>query len=123
MRNQAAARGVAPLLEPIEEGGDFFQLSRVREHRKEATGRSRGRQSVISVAQQSLVDLLATKVTKEGGLPYDAIAFAPTTIKRLTKNPKSAKDWAFDISNVDERLDFHTFVRRLIDVAKYRGFV
>jgi hypothetical protein len=116
-------KGFAPFLEPIEEGGDFFQLSRMREHRKEATGRSRGRQTVISIAQQSLVDLLATKVAKEGSLHYDAIAFAPTTIKRLKKNPQSAKDWAFDFSNVDERLDFQTFVRRLIDVAKFRGFV
>ncbi len=115
-------KGVAPFLDVIEEGGDFFQLSHLDEHRKEAMGKSRGRQNVITSSELSLIDLLATEHQKEATLHYDAIAFAPTAIKRLKKNPKP-KDWGFSFSKVDERLDFHPFVSRLVEVAKLRGFV
>jgi hypothetical protein len=116
-------KGVAPFLELIEEGGDFFQLSHLHEHRREAMAKSRGRQNVIASSEQSLIDLLATEATKNPALHYDAIAFAPTTVKRLKKNAKAAEDWAFDFSKVDERLDFRLFVSRLAEVAKVRGFV
>ena len=116
-------KGVAPFLERIEEGGDFFQLSHSHEHQRDAIGRSRGRQDVITSSEQSLIDLLAAKPMKAATLHYDAIAFAPTTIKRLKKMPKSLKDWAFDWSKVDDRLDFHLFASRLVEVAKLRGFV
>lgn len=116
-------KGVAPFLELIEEGGDFFQLSHLHEHRREAMGKSRGRQNVIAFSEQSLIDLLATEPSKNPTLHYDAIAFAPTTIKRLKKYPKSVKDWAFDFSKVDDRLDFRLFVSWLVEVAKLRRFV
>jgi hypothetical protein len=115
-------KGVAPYLELIEEGGDFFQLTHLDEHRKAALGKSRGRQNVIASSELSLVDLLSTEHRKEASLHYDAIAFAPTAIKRLKKNPKS-KDWAYQFSKVDERLDFHRFISRLVEVAKLRGLV
>jgi hypothetical protein len=84
--------------------------------------KGKGRQNVISSSELSLIDLLAKEHTKEADLHYDAIAFAPTTIKRLRKNPKPT-DWAFAFSKVDERLDFHPFISRLVEVAKLRGFV
>jgi hypothetical protein len=58
-------KGVAPFLEPIEEGGDFFQLSHLREYRKKPTGRRLDRQNVITIAQQSLIDLLATEAPRK----------------------------------------------------------
>ncbi len=116
-------KGVAPHLELVEEGGDFFQLTHLDEHRKEAMGKSRGRQNVLTLAEQSLIDLVGEEPTKEGGIHYDAIAFVPTTVKRLKPEPEAATDWAFDFSKVDDRLDFHPFIGRLIDVAKFRGFV
>lgn len=119
-------KGVAPHLELIEEGGDFFQLTHLDEHRKvalKAAKKTKGRQNVITLAEQSLLDLAATEMTKEGAIHYDAIAFAPTTIKRRKPEPSSAADWEFDFSPVEDRLDFHPFISRLIDVAKFRGFV
>jgi hypothetical protein len=116
-------KGVGPFLELIEEGGDFFCLTHIDEHRKKVRGRSRGRQNDITFAEQSLLDLLAAEPTKDGDIHYDALAFAPTTVKRLKKDPKAPKDWEFDFSPVDERLDFHPFISRLIDVAKFRGFL
>lgn len=77
---------------------------------------------MTALAQDSLIDLLAPKPTKVAALRYDAIAFAPTIIKRLKKAPKSVQDWAFDFSTVDDRLDFRPFASRLVDVAKLRGF-
>jgi len=115
-------KGVAPFLDLIEEGGDFFQLTHLDEHRKEGMAKTKGRQNVIASSELSLIDLLAQEHTKEAGLHYDAIAFAPTTIRRLEKNP-TAKDWEFRCSKVDKRLDFHQFIGRLIEVAKLRGFV
>lgn len=116
-------KGIAPHLDLIEEGGDFFQLSHLDEHRKEAMGKLRGRQNVITLAEQSLIDLVAEEPTKEGGIHYDAIAFAPTTVKRRKPEPNTAADWEFNFSGVDDRLNVHPFVSRLVDVAKFRGFV
>jgi hypothetical protein len=115
-------KGVAPHLELIEEGGDFFRLTHLDEHRKEALKerKTKGRQNVISLAEQSLIDLVAEKPTIEGGIHYDAIAYCPTTIKRRTTDPKTVNDWEFNFSAVDKRLDFHPFISRLIDVAKFR---
>jgi hypothetical protein len=119
-------KGVAPHLDLIEEGGDFFELSHLEEHRKAAVKKARktlGRQNVINLAEQSLIDLVAEEPTAEGGIHYDAIAFAPTTIKRLKPDPETKNDWGFDFTPVDERLDFHPFISRLIDVARFRHFI
>lgn len=116
-------KGVAPYLDLIEEGGDFFQLTHLADHRKASKGKPRGRQDVIAASELSLIDLLANKPNSKPDLHYDAIAFAPTRIKRLrNKNPRPT-DWAFEFSKVDERLDFHPFISRLVEVAKLRGFV
>jgi len=119
-------KGIAPFLELVEEGGDFFDLSNVNEYRREAIAKPRktkGRQNVITLAEHSLLDLVAPEPTKEGGIHYDAIAFVPTTANRLKPDPKSMADWGFDFSTVNERVDFRQFISRLIDVAKFRGLV
>lgn len=116
-------KGVAPFLELIEEGGDFFHLARVDDYRKEIIGKGRGRQDVVAFPEQSLLDLVAEKPSRQADLHYDAIAFSPTSISRTKANPKSKADWSFAFSTVDPRLDFHPFISRLVDVAKLRGLV
>jgi hypothetical protein len=116
-------KGFAPFLELIEEGGDFFQLSKVAKYRKAAVGKSRGRQDVLALAEQSLLDLCATEVTPEGAIHYDALAFAPTRIKRLKPTPTKPQQWSVAFSPVDERLDFHRLVHRLIEVARIRKLI
>lgn len=121
-KKSGKGKGVAPYLDLIEEGGDFFQLTHLDAHRKGGTTKGKGRQNVISSAELSLIDLLAKEQTKEADLHYDAIAFAPTTITRLRKNPRPT-DWSFQFSAVDQRLDFRSFIRRMVEVARLRGFV
>jgi hypothetical protein len=116
-------RGIAPFLELIEEGGDFFQLSNVAEYRKAAVGKSRGRQDVLAQAEQSLLDLYTPDHTPEGGIHYDSIAFVPTRVKRLRSKPTRPSHWSFAFSPVDERLNFHPFVNRLVEVAKFRNLI
>jgi hypothetical protein len=116
-------KSVAPFLEVIEEGGDFFNLKKAAEFRKQAIGQGRGRQDVIVLAEQSLLDLIAADPSRDGAIHYDAVAFLPTRIKRLKALPKSSAAWAPSFSPVDARLDFHPFVSRLIEVADFRGII
>lgn len=116
-------KGIAPFLELIEEGGDFFKLSKVSDYRKIAVGRSRGRQNVLGQAEQSLLDLYNPEPSVEGGIHYDSIAFVPTRVKRLKPNPVRASQWSFAFSPVDERLDFQFFLQRLLDVARFRKLI
>lgn len=116
-------KGFAPFLELIEEGGDFLHLAKVAKYRKAAVGTSRGRQDVLALAEQSLLDLCATEMTSEGGIHYDAVAFAPTRVKRLKPNPTKTSHWSFAFSPVDERLDFHPFIHRLLEVARFRKLI
>jgi len=53
-------KGIAPYLDLIEEGGDFFQLTHVDEHRKEGMKqrKTKGRQNVITQSEKSLIDLV-----------------------------------------------------------------
>jgi hypothetical protein len=117
------AKGVAPYLESIEEGGDFFDLSDAARYRKASTGRLGKRQDTIRKAEQSLLDLAVTEPTEQGGIHYDAIAFTPTRIKRVQKDGSDMDLWDFSISEVDERLDPRTFLSRLLSTARLRGFV
>lgn len=118
------AKGVAPYLESIEEGGDFFDLSDVDRYRKKATGRKlkKGRQDTIRKAELSLLDLAAEEPAEQGGIHYDAIAFTPAQVKRVQK--KSKRDvWEIALSEMDERLDPRTFLSRLLTTARLRGFI
>jgi hypothetical protein len=126
------AKGVAPYLEPIEEGGDFFDLSDVDRYRKKASGRRRkgGRQDTIRKAEQSLLDLAAAEPAERGGIPYDAIAFTPARVKRVqparVKRARKEGDtdlWDIALSEVDEMLDPRTFLSRLLTTARLRGFI
>jgi hypothetical protein len=113
------AKGVAPYLELIEEGGDFFDLSDADRYRKKSTGRKGDRQDTIRKAEQSLLDLAVEESADQGGIHYDAIAFTPARIKRAQK-----KDgWDITLSEMDERLDPRTFLSRLIATARLRGFI
>ena len=116
-------KGIAPFLELIEEGGDFFELSRVEEFRKAAHRQSRGRQDTIVQAENSLLDLAAAEPSAEGAIHYDAIAFVPAKFRRLKSKPKKAVDWEIQFSSVDDRLDFRPFIQRLVDVARFRGLI
>jgi hypothetical protein len=117
------AKGVAPYLELIEEGGDFFDLSDVDRYRKESTGRKGERQDTIRKAEQSLLDLAVPEPAEQGGIHYDAIAFTPARIKRSQKGRRGRDLWDITLSEVDERLDPRTFLSRLITTARLRGFV
>lgn len=121
--NSNVVAGVVPFLEVIEEGGDFFHLKMVEEYRKEALGKIRGRQDVVALAEQSLLDLAAPKSSAEESIHYDGVAFLPTRIRRRRAEPKSAAAWATEFSPVDSRLDFRSFISRLIDVARLRGLI
>jgi len=116
-------KGVAPFLDLIEQGGDFFDLARVEEYRKPPSQRAPARQDVVAKAEQSLLDLVAPEPSRTSGIHYDAIAFAPTRIRRTKNGPKTKVGWTCEISTVDERLDFRFFISRLIAVAQLRGFL
>lgn len=116
-------KGVAPYLELIEEGGDFLQLTDTATQLDSKAGKSRGRQNVISLAEKSLLDLLADKPTKRGGIHYDAIAFNPVTIRRRKSRPTTKDDWELAFTEVDDRLTAYAFIDRLLDVARFRGFI
>lgn len=120
------ARGVAPYLDLIEEGGDFFDLSDVDRYRRPAAAgpaRTRGRQDTVRVAEQSLLDLLATGPTPQASIHYDGIAFAPTRITRLHPDGADPDVWEATMSAVDERLGHQVFLSRLIASARLRGFI
>lgn len=119
-------KGIAPHLDLVEEGGDFFQLTNLEGYRKAAiksARKTKGRQNVITLAEQSLIDLVADEPTKDGGIHYDAIAFTPATVRRLTPDPLMPSDWQVDFTDVDDRLNFRPFISRLIDVARFRGML
>lgn len=120
------ARGVAPYLDLIEEGGDFFDLSEVDRYRRPVAARparARGRQDTVRVVEQSLLDLLATGPTPQASIHYDGIAFAPTRIRRLGPDVAGSDVWEATVSDVDERLSYQTFLPRLIASARLRGFI
>lgn len=118
-------KGIAPFLDLVEEGGDFFRLAKVKTYRKEAAAKKRTgvRQNAVSLAEQSLLDLAASEPTKEGAIHYDSLAFAPTTIVRKRPSPNTAADWDCRLSPVDARLSVETFLDKLIAVARLRGLI
>jgi hypothetical protein len=120
------ARGVAPYLDLIEEGGDFFGLSDVDRYRRPPSARPprlRGRQDTVQVAAQSLLDLLATGPTPQPTIHYDGIAFVPTRIRRLRPDDSAPPLWEATFSEVDERLSHRLFLSRLLATARLRGFI
>jgi len=117
------AKGFAPYLELIQEGGDFFDLSNVDRYRKKSNRQKRERQDTTRKAEQSLLDLTVAEPAEQGGIHYDAIALTPARIKRTKKDRGGTELWDITISEVDERLDPRTFLSRLITTARLRGFI
>ena len=114
--------GIPPFLTLVEDGGDFFDLSEidrykrkeVRRARKTDNGEDVARQDTISVAQQSLLDLVAKQPSATPTVHYDAMALVAATIKR------SGDSWSVRGSEVNPALDYRHFTKRLVEVAKLR---
>lgn len=119
----AGAKGVAPYLASIEEGGDFFDLSDVARYQKASTSKRGERQDTIRKAEQSLLDLAVIEPTEQAGIHYDGIALTPTRIKRIHKEGAPSDLWDISISDVDERLSHRAFLSRLLATARLRGFI
>jgi len=116
-------KGVAPYLDLIEEGGDFFDFEDVDLYRK-THGLRRGiRQDLVVNAEQSLLDLVASEIQEQATIHYDAIGFAPIKIKRKSPLPSSKSHWSLSFSPVDDRLDFRQLISRLLATATARRFL
>lgn len=133
-------KGVAPYLDLIEEGGDFFDLSDVDRYRKppkpvkeklaaaqpkpkKEPAQPKLRQDTVQIAQASLLDLISTGPTKTPTIHYDGIAFAPTRITRLQPDDAEPPKWEATLSAVDDCLSHARFLDRLIDTARLREFI
>lgn len=118
------AKGVAPFLELIEEGGDFFELSDVDRYRGPSQSRTgKGRQNTIKIAEQSLLDMVRTDVSAQSSIHYDGIALLPTRIERAVKRRSQVAHYQISTSPVDEWLDHRWFLSRLIATAQVRGLI
>lgn len=119
-------KGIAPYLDLVEEGGDFFDLSDAQRYAKEPIRRqvtaTRGRQDTIRKAEQSLIDLAATQPTNEGGIHYDAIAFTPVRCRNSSPT-QASQDWEMTLSQVDPRLDYNGFLSKLLETARLRKLI
>jgi hypothetical protein len=113
-------KGVAPHLEMIEEGGDFFSLDDVDTYRNPKPGKKRGRSDVIKLSELSLLDLASDGPKEVGGIHYDSIAYCPATISRNEPDPMGAQDWKVALSPIRDQLSYKKFIARLADVAKLR---
>lgn len=114
--------GISPFLTLVEDGGDFFSLDKIEQYRKpegNRPGRESSRQDVVERTALSLLDLVAPKPTPQAGIHYDAMAFAPTTIRAADAGTR----WNVDLSPVDQRLEARTFVSKLIETAKLRRLI
>lgn len=120
---KTGAKGIAPFLELIEDGGDFFDLSDIARYRKPVkiikTPRpAKGRLNSISVAEQSLLDLVSAVPKLQSDIHYDSIAFLPACIKRVKPDK-----WDVIESQVNNNLSHLHFLNRLVDVARLRGLI
>jgi hypothetical protein len=113
------AKGIRPFLSLVEDGGDFFDLSGTASYKRVAPENPKeyDRQDTVSKAALSLIDLVSEEPNAVPNVHYDAMGFAPTTIRR------NADSWECSPSVVDSRLDYRTFISRLIRVARLRGLL
>lgn len=127
VRSPGTVRGVAPYLDLIEEGGDFFELTEIEHYRRAydvaTVSPSRNRQDVVRKAEQSLADLLASTPTRDADIHYDGIAFVPTRIRRVDDADEQAVSWEYFLSDVDQQMQYEGFNSKLIEVARLRGFI
>jgi hypothetical protein len=151
-RRKTGAKGIAPFLELIEDGGDFFDLSDVDRYRKESSGKKRkkGRQDIIHNATQSLLEFVAPETAEQIGKKrkkgrQDTIHKAEQSLLDLAAAEPAkqggihydgiafaptrirrvhGKDlWEVKLSEVDGTLDPHTFLSRLLLTARLRKFI
>jgi hypothetical protein len=90
-------KGVAPYLDLVEEGGDFFDLAEVESYRKppkpppirppKKPPKTKTRQDAISVTEMVLMDLASETPAEKPSFLYDSIAYVPTRIKNTGSNP------------------------------------
>ena len=109
----------------LEQGGDFFDLANVSRYRRGSTpaeAESANRKDVVAAAQQTLLDLVAAEPSATPTVHYDAMAFVPARIQRVSATG-TAGDWAISPSPVDPRLSLEVFFARLVATAKLRGFI
>lgn len=120
---QIGRKRVPPLLDIIEEGGDFFDLSDVERYRKPNAAREPHRADVIAKEEKSLLDLLAPVPVARADVHYDAVAFLPTRVKRVADPAKVEDAWTYTFSPVNDRLDYRRLLARIIETARLRGFL
>ena len=111
--------GIPPFLALLEEGGDFFDLSRADLYKKNKSS-SRGRQDSVSHTAMTLLDLAHKEISSSPTIHYDGIAFVPTKIKR-TGQEDGPENWEPEFTSVDPLLDFRSFLDKLLKTAEERG--
>lgn len=123
--------GVAPFLDLVEEGGDFFDLTDLDKYRKalmpppemqSKRSQTKTKQNAISVTEMVLLDLIAEEPMEKASFQYDAIAYMPTRIKNVATG-LNGPIWQFTLTPVNQRLDFSRFLSRIVTVALLRGFL
>jgi hypothetical protein len=109
----------------VEDGGDFFDLSEINNHRRPPATKNRsaksavGRLDSIDVAQRSLLDLLSSHPQEDADIHYDAMALVPAKVNRGADGTDRSA-WGITPSPVDARLDHRNFIDRLLEVARLR---
>jgi len=112
-----------PMLDLIEEGGDFFDLSNVEHYRKPAGTATGKRQDDIEKAEKTLLDMVVEVPKKNTSIHYDAIAFTPVRIKRTADPMQVDNAWEYSFSSVHPLLESRRLLDRLIATAKLRRFL
>lgn len=121
---EKATKGANIHLALIEQGGDFFDLSRADQFRCTAAAQARksSRKDVIKNAQLTLLDFLAENTKPAASIHYDAVAFVPALIKR-TGPANRPEGWEVSRTPVDPRLALPGFFEKLVRVAQLRGLI
>lgn len=124
---------IPPFLDPVEEGGDFLDLTNLDAYRRAARTqgvRQTARQDEIARAELSLMDLVQAEPKRNAHVKYDAVAFLPTRIAPiLVQKDASAAPvsehiaWTCTFSQVNPLLGYGLFINRLVRTARLRGLI
>jgi hypothetical protein len=125
-------KGVAPYLDLVEEGGDFFDPADAARYRRpprpppqrppKEPAKTKTRQDAISATEMVLLDLAAEAPAEKASFLYDAIAYVPTRIRNKGAGVHR-RQWEYTFTQVNERLDHARFMDRIVGVARLRGFL
>jgi hypothetical protein len=126
------SKGVAPFLDLVEEGGDFFDLADVARYKrppkpppKKPSTKQKPpatKQDAINVTQMIHLDLASEGATEKAHFLYDAIAYVPTKVTNVGAGP-GVPAWHLSFSQVDPRLEYGRLIARVREVAALRGFL